>query len=258
MNNQQPNGRSMSVLQKVPAMKLQFLALILLAVYPIAIAAARLEIWHFRNSFLLFIVAAIVGFVVLVLSVLKMSQGQKQDSKALVIAVVATLIPIAILGNSIVKAKSYPFIHDITTDVNMPPALVAAESDRVEGDHSVAYEGAELAALQQAGYPDLAPLTISDEPAEVFTQVKAVVLANGWDVLAENNTELPYTLEAVDTSLLFGFKDDVVVRIQPVTVSGSTVTSKVDVRSMSRQGKSDLGVNAKRIQQLLNQLKVAQ
>ena len=108
----------MSALQKIPAIKLQWIALVLLAIYPIAIAAARLDIWHFRNSFLLFVVAAIAGFIVLVLSVLKMSRGDRQDSKALVISVVATLIPLISLGSNIVKAKDFPFIHDISTDVN--------------------------------------------------------------------------------------------------------------------------------------------
>jgi hypothetical protein len=248
----------MSLLQKVPAVKLQWLALVLLVVYPLAIAAARLEVWHFRNSFLLFIVAAIVGFVVLVLSVLKMSKGETQDSKALVIAVVATLVPIGILGNSIIDAKSYPFIHDISTDLVTPPALMAAKADRLEGDHSVAYEGPELAALQQAGYPDLNSLLVVDSPVAVFTKAKEVVTQNGWQILAENNTSLPYTLEAVDSSLLFGFKDDVVIRIKAVVQDGQASGSQVDIRSMSRQGKSDLGVNAKRILQLQNQMQAAQ
>ncbi len=66
----------------------------------------------------------------------------------------------------------------------------------------------------------------------------------------QNNETLPFTIEAVDTSLLFGFKDDVVIRISSHKEAGSLV----DVRSMSRQGKSDLGVNAKRIQALLDQI----
>lgn len=239
----------MSLLQKVPAPKLQLLALILLAVYPIAIVASRMGLWGFKHSFLLFIIAAVVGFVVLVLSVLKMSMGDRQDSKALVIALLATLGPIAILGNSVIKAKSSPFIHDISTDVANPPALVAAKADRIEGDHTVDYAGSEVAELQLAGYPDLKSVTFEESPANVFTKARAAIEQNGWIVLAENNQTLPFTIEAVDTSLLFGFKDDIVVRIA-ATETGSIV----DVRSMSRVGQSDLGANAKRIEKLLNQL----
>lgn len=249
----------MSALQKVPAIKLQWIALLLLAIYPIAIAAARLDIWHFRNSFLLFVVAAVAGFVVLVISVLKMSRGDRQDSKALVISVAATLIPLIFLGSNIVKAKDFPFIHDISTDVANPPMLMAAKTDRVDGDHGVDYQGPELAALQKAGYPDLAPLTLSDAPEKVFARSLSIIVGNGWDVLAKSNQQLPFTIEAVDTSMLFGFKDDIVVRIQQAPVSeGGKPLTVVDVRSMSRQGKSDLGVNAKRIKQLLVQIQAAQ
>ena len=248
----------MSALQKIPAIKLQWIALVLLAIYPIAIAAARLDVWHFRNSFLLFVVAAIAGFIVLVLSVLKMSHGDRQDSKALVISVVATLIPLIFLGSNIVKAKDFPFIHDISTDVNNPPMLTAAKTDRVEGDHSVDYEGPELAALQKAGYPDLTSLVLSDTPQQVFERSLSIVQGNGWNVLASNDQQPPLTIEAVDTSLLFGFKDDIVIRIQSIQTSEGKPATVVDVRSMSRQGKSDLGVNAKRIKQLLAQIQVTQ
>ena len=240
----------MSLLKKVPAAKLQLIALILLAVYPIAVLAARLDIWHFRNSFLLFIVAAVVGFIVLVLSVLKMSQGDREDSKALVIAVLVTLVPILVLGSSVLKAKNAPFIHDISTDTVNPPELVAAAADRTAEDHPVAYEGSELAKLQMAGYPGLAALEVNQLPSLVFESALQQVTQAGWQVLAKNNETLPFTIEAVDTSLLFGFKDDVVIRISSHKEAGSLV----DVRSMSRQGKSDLGVNAKRIQALLDQI----
>ena len=56
-------------------------------------------------------------------------------------------------------------------------------------------------------------------------------------------------LEATETTRWFGFKDDVVVRVSP-TSDGS----RVDVRSVSRVGQSDLGVNARRIRAFLDPL----
>jgi len=50
------------------------------------------------------------------------------------------------------------------------------------------------------------------------------------------------TIEATETTFWFGFKDDVVIRIRPEGAG-----SRVDVRSKSRVGKSDLGANAARI-----------
>ena len=54
---------------------------------------------------------------------------------------------------------------------------------------------------------------------------------------------------AIIGALLFGFMDDIVIRITP---AGSG--SRVDVRSESRVGRSDLGANAGRIREFLRQL----
>ena len=56
-------------------------------------------------------------------------------------------------------------------------------------------------------------------------------------------------IEATATSFLFGFKDDVVVRL--TDDAGAT---KVDVRSKSRVGRNDFGMNAKRIRAFVAKL----
>ena len=56
-------------------------------------------------------------------------------------------------------------------------------------------------------------------------------------------------IEATDTTFWMGFKDDVVIRIRP---EGSG--SRVDMRSVSRVGRSDIGVNAARIAGYLERL----
>lgn len=233
---------------RVPAQKLQWLALLLLLVYPIAILLARVGVMHFRNSFLLFIVAALIGFVVLVIALLKLTKEQT-NVKPLALTVVFSLAPLLVLGNNIIKSKAYPFIHDISTDLVDPPEFVIAAKLREPGDHSVVYEGAEVAQLQKQGYPDIQTIILSSTPDQTLSKVLAVVEQNGWVLLGEKTDSLPYYVEAMDTSLLFGFKDDVVIRIK-AAANGSLV----DIRSMSRQGRSDLGVNAERIRTLRDQL----
>ena len=56
-------------------------------------------------------------------------------------------------------------------------------------------------------------------------------------------------IEATDTTRWFGFKDDVVVRVKPEGTG-----SRVDVRSLSRVGRSDVGKNASRIRAYLTAL----
>ena len=75
-------------------------------------------------------------------------------------------------------------------------------------------------------------------------------MAMGWDIVARAPAE--GRIEAVATSAWFGFRDDIVIRIRP---DGGG--SKVDIRSKSRDGESDLGVNARRIREFIAKLKAA-
>ena len=54
------------------------------------------------------------------------------------------------------------------------------------------------------------------------------------------------TIEATSSSLLYGFTDEVIVRVK--AIEGGAL---VDVRSRSRLGRVDRGVNAKRIRAYL-------
>lgn len=230
------------MLNKINAQKLLLASLITLVVFPVVILLARTGAMHFRNSFLIMIIAAIVAFVILVLAVFKMSRAKEGESKSLILTMLCTATPLVILGNYIALGQSRPFIHDITTDFENPPALVVAAELRSLDDNPVTYAGGEVMELQMQGYPDLEPLHLDVKPDRAFEMVEQQVQAQGWELVAKQKDSLPYTVEAVATSLLFGFKDDIAIRISE-TEDGS----RIDMRSKSRVGKSDLGANADRI-----------
>jgi uncharacterized protein (DUF1499 family) len=137
-----------------------------------------------------------------------------------------------------------PPIHDITTDTANPPRFVAVLPLRKDATNTADYEGPAAAAQQQRAYPDIAPLRLAVPPHEAFARSLNVAKALGWDIVAAVPGE--GRIEATDTTLFFGFKDDIVIRIAP---SGDG--SRVDVRSVSRVGRSDLGANAKRVRAFL-------
>jgi uncharacterized protein (DUF1499 family) len=139
---------------------------------------------------------------------------------------------------------SVPVIHDITTDTDSPPKFVALQPQRAASENGAAYGGAAVAAQQKRGYPDLAPLTLALPPARAFARVEAAARAMGWRIVAAVPAD--GRLEASDTTRWFGFTDDIVVRVRPAPNG-----SRVDVRSASRVGRSDLGVNARRIRAFL-------
>ncbi|HAM51447.1 MAG TPA: DUF1499 domain-containing protein [Nitrospiraceae bacterium] len=145
-------------------------------------------------------------------------------------------------------AESVPRIHDITTDTETPPEFVAILRLLKSDENSPVYGGAEVAALQRKAYPDIVPLILPLLPDQAFERALAVARRLGWQIIdADKNAG---RIEAVTTTFWFGFKDDIVIRLRQQK-SGS----RVDIRSESRVGVSDLGKNAKRIRNFLRTLK---
>jgi len=139
-----------------------------------------------------------------------------------------------------------PRIHDISTDTTNPPSYVAVLGRRQGARNPVDYKP-ETAAEQMKGYPDLVPLRLDAAPAQAFERASRAARSMGWEIVAEAPQD--GRIEATDTTLLFGFKDDVVVRITPQGPG-----SVVDVRSLSRVGGSDFGANARRVRAFLARL----
>jgi uncharacterized protein (DUF1499 family) len=155
---------------------------------------------------------------------------------AIILAVGTAAIPLQIRR----AGESVPRIHDITTDTDNPPQFVALRAVRERAPNGAGYEGPAVAAQQTRGYPDIGPLRLAVPPDRAFAQAESAARKLGWQIAAAVPGE--GRLEATDTTRWFGFKDDIVVR-----VAAAPGGSRVDVRSVSRVGRSDLGVNARRI-----------
>jgi uncharacterized protein (DUF1499 family) len=146
--------------------------------------------------------------------------------------------------------SAVPRIHDITTDTTNPPPFQAVLSARAaEKAATEVYEGPELARQQQAAYPDLAPLVVEAPPAKAFDEALAAARAMpGWRVVAAEPGA--GRIEASQKSRWFGFTDDIVIR-----VAAEGPRSRIDMRSLSRQGRSDFGINAARIRAYMGTLR---
>jgi uncharacterized protein (DUF1499 family) len=161
---------------------------------------------------------------------------------ALVAGVTAVVIPYSWQRT----ASRVPPIHDITTDLDNPPAFEAIVPLRADAPNALERPPM-LAAQQREGYPDIAPATLPLPPERVFNRALDVAERMGWTIVASDQST--GRIEATDTTRWFGFEDDVVVRITPWG-SGT----RVDVRSVSRVGRSDVGTNARRIREFLDAL----
>lgn len=145
------------------------------------------------------------------------------------------------------NAQHRPAINDITTDTANPPPLVATAQLRRGAPNPPAYPK-ESAALQRAAFPDIEPVVLAVPPAEAFKRADRAAMALDWDIVARVPAD--GRLEAIATSPWFGFRDDIVVRIR-----AQGTGSRIDIRSKSRMGESDLGGNAERVRAFIARLK---
>jgi uncharacterized protein (DUF1499 family) len=206
---------------------------------------SRVALGALKWTLLAALLAAVLGAIALVAGLGGAGRAAiLGGAAALAIAAATLALPVRMLS----AARTVPRIHDITTDTERPPAFVAVLPRRGDAMNPADYPGPDVAAKQRAGYPDLAPAELTVPPARAVAAATDTARALGWEIVAE----LPADgrLEATDTTPWWGFKDDIVVRIAP-RGSGSIV----DVRSKSRVGVSDLGVNANRIRRFLSELR---
>jgi len=210
----------------------------------------------FGGGFLLPLTAALGAAALGVAILFRLVFGAKNapGPGGYVAGVAALAVGLAPMGLVVAGGESrgdIPPIHDITTDTENPPRFTQALIDRRTQDgalNSVDYasktnpaDGRPLPAVQAEAYPGVQPILLEVEPALAYQAALSAARDLGWRVSAASEDAMMF--EATDTSFWFGFKDDVVVRITP-TETGA----RVDARSVSRVGTSDLGANAARLE----------
>ena len=151
------------------------------------------------------------------------------------------------LALQFIQITKFPLINDITTDVENPPVYVAALARRGEKSNAIT-NMLHIREIQQRAYPDIKTLEVDASFEEAFNNALNVAKTMDWAVI---NLDIEKgIIEAVATTFLYGFKDDVVVRILP---NPETDGSYIDLRSVSRVGASDLGTNANRIRKFFEE-----
>jgi hypothetical protein len=185
-------------------------------------------------------------------------------------AVTALLIGFALIAYPLylgIKARNLPAIYDITTDPIDPPQFDAIARLRPRDANPVTYAGLYAAEQQHNAYSDIEPDDTNSSAQEAYDAAMKVITKRKWRVVdarapqaappgpAARNVSVPGapvrdgTIEAVARTPILGFRDDVVVRIRS-TVDGA----RIDVRSASRYGRNDLGTNAARVRNLLDDI----
>jgi uncharacterized protein (DUF1499 family) len=233
------------------------LAVVSLIMLMLAGLGSRWGWWNFRFGFILLGwgaygggAAAAAGGAALALMGLSHERAVRAVGVLAVLGLLGGLTAFGIPWQWKRTAQRVPPIHDITTDVDNPPPFVALLPLRAGAPNPASYGGPGVAAQQRSAYPEIAPIVLNMPPDRAFALALDTARAMGWQMVAEAPAE--GRIEATDTTLWFGFKDDIVIRVTP-SVGGS----RIDVRSVSRVGRSDVGTNARRIDAYVKRLMAA-
>jgi len=228
---------------------------LVLALAAVALVAAsgpgtRFGLWPYQVGFVLLRSAVYVGLgaaavAVLALAIPRLRRGH---AAALCVTLLLGAAAAAVHLEFRRQASNVPRIHDITTDTAHPPEFVATLPLRAGAPNPPGYDGKEVAELQRKAYPDIRPLELPVPPQQAFSKALAAAEAMGWEIVAQDPAA--GRIEAIATTLWFDFKDDVVIR-----VAEAGRGSRIDIRSKSRVGRSDIGTNARRIRAYLERLK---
>jgi uncharacterized protein (DUF1499 family) len=207
-------------------------------------------------GFQLFLLSVVIGALAIVIGIVGIFRTRAESRRAgRPLALAGTILGLAVTIPLVFVIHNWmsinaPLINDITTDVNDPPQFVKPPG---MSPASMPYKRDYFAPQQEKGYGKLEPLHVDEKPDDAFARAQAVAKSMpGWEIVyADPSTR---TVEGIQRSNLFRFCDDFVIQVRPApTGSGSLV----EMRSRSRDGEGDFGVNYNRIESFFVALKGA-
>jgi uncharacterized protein (DUF1499 family) len=194
-------------------------------------------------GFGLFALGGLLAVIVSVATVIRLARGHRVGLGGGVAIVTGACFLILASGSG-----SAPRINDFTTDVADPPAFRHARSLPANAGRDLAYP-AGFAPLQQECCADLRPARVKASAADALERARRIAeRMPHWKITATDADG--GTIEAVATTRIFGFQDDIAIRVR----ADGPSASRVDIRSKSRDGQGDLGTNANRIRAFVAEL----
>jgi hypothetical protein len=226
----------------------------------IAALGAGHELWHFRIGFTVLRYAFFAAVAGAVLGLVGLFMARRPPSLMLgnLLALVTALGFVLFVGNLVRTAKSVPAIHDITTNLDQVPQFtkLKVREDNLESipdekkpELKAMDPESRWKAVHRLHYGDIHTIEVAAPVSETMRRVAGLARDRGWSVAVLDAAG--GRMEATETSTFFRFKDDIVVLARPAPGGGSLV----DMRSISRVGSSDVGVNAKRVRAFLKDLR---
>jgi hypothetical protein len=220
------------------------------------------EWWHYTTGFKFlrygFYAAVAGGLLAIAAAIVAL----RASSRLVFVNVAVLLVAGAFclyLADMYRSARAAVAIHDVTTNLDDYPRYyrlrvrddnLANIPDLGRRDLAALPPRERWKAVHRIAYPDLQTVRMQGSVEDIVRRAEALARDRGWEVATVDLRE--GVVEAVDTSPWFRFKDNVIVRVRPL--SDQPGISMVDMRSLSRVGVSDTGANARRIRDFLADL----
>ena len=217
--------------------------------FVLAVIMLRGAFMDYKLPLLIILIGTLIAMAafVLTLGALALGQISQLNMQRVAIALILSAVifaPVVMAGRAL---SGVPLINDIMTDTQNPPQYTVVPTQRKSFDNSLELSDARLA-FHNKHYSHIKPLRFSGAPDSHFDNVVDLVGERGWTLVAADKAK--GVVEATESTVFFGFKDDVVIRL-----SAENGETRIDMRSASRQGRSDFRVNARRITEFFEDLK---
>lgn len=217
--------------------------------------------WHYTTAFfvlrLAFFAAIAGGLMALLALLMRIRDRRRNVTAAAVAALVLAALFVSYIGVQARTARMVPPIHDVTTNLEDMPQFyrLKVRDDNLDnvpnmgrGDLDQMPPEDRWMTIHREAYGDLRTVHVPWGPGQTVQVAADMARERDWDFATINPDA--GIMEATATSRFFRFKDDIVLRARRSPQGGSDV----DMRSISRVGVSDIGVNAKRIRSFLREL----
>ena len=217
--------------------------------------------WDFRTGLSLLRYAFFAGIAGILLALVAIIVARRAKPKLILLATASIIVAgafVAYVGNQVRIARSVPAIHDVATNLEDYPRFyrlrvrddnLASIPDMGREDLAALPPRERWKAIHREHYGDIATVRVPWSVAETVDRARALAEERGWEIVTADRGR--GIVEAVDTSFFFRFEDNVIVRVRP---DGGGSGSVVDMRSISRVGISDVGMNARRVRAFLADL----
>lgn len=198
---------------------------------------------------------ALIAFATGMIALWQMWQHGLTGLRAASRGVFLSVLLLVPYGVATAHYTTYPPLTDVMTNVVDPPQFVYADKLRHGPMNPVIPISQVDGLVHIATYPDLTTRRYEHAREQVVAAVLVLFERRGWALLTAGSPQVPgessapVTLEAAAQTLVLGIPFDVAVRVED-----RADATYVDMRSVSRYGSHDLGINADQMRSFLQDL----